>query len=241
MRITGGRAGRARRVVALGALALGALAWGPPPAGGQVAPTITVLPVAPGPDDPIDLTIAGCTDEPFLFGHVQFDDVVGALDVDLTDLGGGAWAGTIGPYPRDLDLTASCTEGRVDVTIDVDDPVLLPAPFGGDWASGVLGTDCPAGATPEAVLLLERVQVPLEPTEPDAEGDWSAELPDDLGTATTGEVRAGCGAVTYATLVVALPPVPTTSTSTTTTSTVPAAGPAATPATPVAAAATFAG
>jgi hypothetical protein len=246
MRIRGGRAGR---ITALLAVTIAAAGWGPTPAGGQVAPVVSIVPDASTtPGEWFMILVEGCTplgDAPSVSYAVQASDATHIEDMVPNDV--DAWHLEVQAPATDVHVVAidGCVQGEADLTggyADVENPILFANPLLGIQATSVVGTDCPDGATPEASLWLERTQILLDPSAPDGHGDWRAELPDSLEAgAMTGEVHAVCGAVTYATLTVALGEVvagPSTTAPSTTTS---APRPPAAPATPVDTAARFTG
>ncbi len=246
MRIRGGRAGR---VAALVAVTIAAAGWGPTPAGGQVAPVVSIVPDASTtPGEWFMILVEGCTpigDAPSVSYNVQAVDATHIQPMVPNDV--DAWHYEIQAPNTDVYAVAinGCVQGEADLTggyADVENPILFANPLMGTRATSVTGTDCPDGATPQATLQLERTEILLDPSAPDVHGDWTAELPDSVEAgAMNGEVDATCGAVAYAPLSVGLGEVvPGPSTTIPTTTTDPA-GPSAPPATPVDTAARFTG
>ena len=138
--------------MALCALVAGALAWGPAPAGGQVAPTLTVVPArrrrprrrravragglhhrrpSPHPRDPPPRTRTS------------------SCDREMVATGVGEWELSLQVADRDLEVrwVDGCVEGEPDpsdVVVDVDAPRLYVP--GTAPAGTVVGTDCPEEA-----------------------------------------------------------------------------------------------
>lgn len=210
------------RVVVLAAVAVGAVAWAPGPVGGQVAPTLAVVPSDPvAPGEVVQLVLDGCTvtaDAPTVHLLEQDQDAVGTEVMDPA--GTGSWTLDLEVGDVDIDVLGvdGCVEGDPeppDLVIDVENPLLLRIDI--EYPSYVTGTDCPDGGEPEAVLVQDGVEVALDPSAPDAQGDWTAEIIDDSFVAGTAEVRATCGDVTYAPLSISVEGGSSSSTSTTTT------------------------
>ena len=233
--------------MALATLVTGALAWGPVPVSGQVAPTITWAPASPGPDDAVDVTVSGCTDEPALSRSQQGSDISGGV-VLVADAGGGTWTATLEPSERDVTLDVSCAEGDVEATIDVDNPVLFAIPILAEVPNGAVVTDCfdHGGAGPDVVEYGVATSGGSYPSEAvvagppdDPEGDLTLRFTEPFppGTVT---LTVTCGSLEYDPLVFRVRG-ETATTSTTTAVADPGTAPAATPAVPVGTAARFTG
>ncbi len=240
------RRGRGRPVgiavaVAVAVSAFAVVVTGPAPIGAQEAPTITVDPagdVAPG--EPLTFTIDGCTGASHAVVSTQFDDA--ALVVELA--GPGPWTFTVGAHDADLSVAVGCDEGRAEVLVDVENPILSRGGLVPEDSNLVFGTDCPetGDVAPRVTVDGEALRGPFV-LAVDPEGDWAVDLT-DLVVDGVHEVGATCGAVVYAPITVTVTgsnPGPFEEPTTTSTSPAATGGAAAPPATPLVAAARFTG